>query len=57
MTTYKTQVALEKPCKERKGTPIGQPKDRQVSKYRAQFFSSKSDNPKDNFYQISFNPN
>jgi hypothetical protein len=30
-TTYKTRVALEKPCKERLGIVIGQLKDRRVS--------------------------
>jgi hypothetical protein len=29
-TAYKTRVALEKPCKERKGTLIGQSQDRRI---------------------------
>jgi hypothetical protein len=31
-TTHKTRVALEKPCKERKRTLIGQSQDRRVLK-------------------------
>ena len=31
-TTYKTRVALEKPCKERLGIVFGQLKDRRVLK-------------------------
>ena len=31
-TTYKTRVALEKPCKEHQGTLIGQLTDSRVSK-------------------------